>query len=308
MRRPDSLETELHGFTSRVQALRDAGQPVKIQVGFGWTPAPGFINLEIDPHLDEDDHRFDHVDVFYFPYADMPWPIPDNSVDFIFHEDFIEHITQKQQVCFLAETLRVLKDGCFHRVSTPCLRGSMNRHSDFSKGMKGVYTGEWDNWQHVSLFTRNSLEEMARMVGYRDVAFTQKNQGVSPHSLTNEVRPSADRDPVFGNVFADLFKLGEVPRRQFPLEEMLELFDEAHYLKTYGDVANAVKAGSFPSGRAHYIRAGFNEGRAPFRLDPIWYVEQYPTAPTEILQAGYRDLIQHFIAIGRARGYRPHRP
>ena len=95
MRRPDSLEQELRGFSNRVQALGDAGQPVKIQVGFGWSPAPGFVNLEVVPHLAESDHRFDHVDVFYFPYADMPWPIPDNSVDFIFHEDFIEHISKR---------------------------------------------------------------------------------------------------------------------------------------------------------------------------------------------------------------------
>src|SRR3954447_21721580 len=115
MRRPGSQEAEMHAFSSRVAALTQAGQPVNIQVGFGWTPAPGFLNLDVQPLLEEHDHRFDDVEVFFVPYVEMPWPIPDNSVDFIFHEDFIEHISQKQQVCFMAETLRVLKEGGWHR-------------------------------------------------------------------------------------------------------------------------------------------------------------------------------------------------
>src|ERR1700722_5804531 len=167
MRRPGNLEDESRAFADRVEALRQTGEPVKIQVGFGWTPAPGFINLDIQSLLGPNDDRFAGVDVFYFPYADMPWPIPSGSVDYIFHEDFIEHISQKQQVCFLAETLRVLKDGGWHRISTPCLNASMKRHSHFANGMAGVYTGEWDNWEHISLFTRHSLEEMAKLVGYR---------------------------------------------------------------------------------------------------------------------------------------------
>ena len=197
MRRPASLEQELRAFAARVLSLAQSNEPVKIQVGFGWTPAPGFLNLDIHPLLAENDNRFAGIDVFYFPYADMPWPIPANSVDFIFHEDFIEHISQKQQVCFLAETLRVMKDGAWHRISTPCLNASMRWHSHFEDGIAGVYTGEWDNWDHINLFTRHSLEEMARMVGYRDVVFNLKNQSVSPHRLTQDPsrrRPrSADR-------------------------------------------------------------------------------------------------------------------
>ena len=121
MRRPRSQDEEIRGFTDRVLALIRSGQPVKIQVGFAYTPLPGFVNLDLQPWLPEGDNRFDDFDIFFFPYADIPWPIPANCVDFIFHEDFIEHISQKQQICFLAETLRVLKGGCWHRVNTPCL-------------------------------------------------------------------------------------------------------------------------------------------------------------------------------------------
>jgi hypothetical protein len=112
MRHPASPEQKLQPFSARVNSLIETSQPVKIQVGFGWTPAPGFINLDIYPLLLEDDDRFADLDGFFFPYADMPWLIPGNYVDYIFHEDFIEHISQRQQVCFVAETLLVLKNGC----------------------------------------------------------------------------------------------------------------------------------------------------------------------------------------------------
>jgi hypothetical protein len=40
-----------------------------------------------------------------------------------------------------------------------------------------------------------------------------------------------------------------------------QLFDEAYYLKTYEDVANAVTAGYFKSGYEHYVKHGKAEGR-----------------------------------------------
>jgi predicted SAM-dependent methyltransferase len=304
MRRPGSLEQELRGFSDRVLSLARAGQPVKIQVGFGWTPQPGFVNLDIHPLLEEGDHRFDAVDVFYFPYADMTWPIPANCVDYIFHEDFIEHISQRQQVCFLAEALRVLKNGGWHRVSTPCLRASMMRHSRFDDGMEGVYTGEWTNWDHINLFTRHSLEEMARMVGYREVVFTQKNQGVSPYRLANEVRPDQDRDPLIGNIFADLLKLSRPEHSDELLESMLESFDEGFYLASNGDVADSVRAGWFASGRDHYKLCGFKERRLPFALDPVWYAAEYPLAAMEVAHGNYTDLAHHYVAVGKECGYR----
>jgi len=304
MRRPGSPEQELRDFSARVRSLIEAGQPVKVQVGFGWTPAPGFVNIDVHPLLQESDNRFAGVDVFFFPYADMPWPIPANCVDYVFHEDFIEHISQKQQVCFLAETLRVLKEGAWHRISTPCLNASMKRHSHFEDGMEGVYTGEWDNWEHINLFTRQSLEEMAKLVGYRDVVFNLKNQGVSPHRLTNEVRPGDDRDQLVGNIFADLLKLsrpGHAPRR---LEAMLESFDEAFYLASNSDIAETVRSGWLASGREHYIRYGFKERRSPFHLDPAWYAAQYPLAATEVAHGNYADFTDHYVAVGKSRGYR----
>ena len=222
-----------------------------------------------------------------------------------FHEDFIEHISQKQQVCFLAETLRVLKHGSWHRVNTPCLMASMRRHSRFEEGMQGVYIGEWDNWQHISLFTRHSLEEMARMVGYRDVVFNLRNQSVSPFALNAEVRPGPDRHALSGNIFADLLKLDPPVHSKPCLDLMLQCFDEAFYIGANTDVAEAVRSGWFRSGRHHYMECGFAERRLACAIDPVWYETQYPLAALEVAYGDYADFGHHFAAVGHARGYKP---
>jgi len=198
-----SIESELLRFYDRVAEMNAAGEPVKIYCGSGIFPRPGFLNLDIG--VGSYEFSITHPqDYFIFPFADMSWGLPSGSVDYVFDEDFIEHISQLQQIQYLAEVRRVLKDGAYHRVNTPNLIQAMQLNSDFSEGLAGVYTGELAHG-HVALFSRQSLEEMARLVGYRDVIFNGKGQGVSPHAVP-DIRPFGDRDEVHGNLYADLLK------------------------------------------------------------------------------------------------------
>ena len=193
-------------FQTRVAELRDAGLPIKLHLGPGPVPREGFLNIEKYVHHGPVDGFFERFprDFINFPFAERAWPIPDACVDYIFHEDFIEHITQRQQILVLAEALRVMRPGAIHRINTPDLIASMRR-SDFSRGFAGVFVEEWDRWGHLALFTRPSLEDVARMVGYRQVYFTAKDKGLSPYAIPDH-RPWDDRDPIDGNIFADLLK------------------------------------------------------------------------------------------------------
>ncbi|MFC1605623.1 hypothetical protein ACFL33_02020 [Pseudomonadota bacterium] len=199
---PIAIE-EVVRFRKVVNELIEEQKPVKIHCGCGPTPRNGFLNLDIFRH------RFDNSTIppdeyFIFPFADQAWNIPDNCVDYIYHEDFIEHISQLQQIQFLAESFRVLKAESYHRVNTPDLIASMKRHSNFEKGFKGVYTGELQ-WGHIALFSKMSLKEMAELVGYRDVVFTTKSHGVSKYAVP-DTRPWDDRDEILGNIYVDLRK------------------------------------------------------------------------------------------------------
>jgi hypothetical protein len=107
------------------------------------------------------------------------------------------------------------------------------------------------------------------------------------------------------------YKPAPVPRRttRWPLRPgpFLRLFDEDFYLRTYPDVAQAVKANRFSS-LYHFANHGFKEGRICFPFDEVWYATQYPSAVSEVAQGHYIDLRHHFVETGFYRGYEPLEP
>lgn len=200
----DEALAEVARFAAKADALRAAGEPIKLQFAAGWKAIPGFLNIDRGAHCHPDFLRERPDEYFIFPSVGVQIPIEGNFADYIFHEDFIEHIDQISQIQFLAETYRLLKPGGIHRVNTPSLTWIMRRLSDFTEGTAGVYTGE-QRWGHVALLTKDSLTELAHLVGYREVIFNGKDQGSSPHAGP-ETRPDFDRDLIEGNLYADLVK------------------------------------------------------------------------------------------------------
>jgi hypothetical protein len=96
------------------------------------------------------------------------------------------------------------------------------------------------------------------------------------------------------------------PRFGLRLEEVLETFDEACYLEANPDVADAGQGAGPDFARAHYRSHGFHEGRVALGLDPVWYATRYPLAAFEVGRGDYADLGQHYLMVGKARGYRPY--
>jgi hypothetical protein len=106
--------------------------------------------------------------------------------------------------------------------------------------------------------------------------------------------------------YLDCLRLVELLRptpRVRHLHLYLEHFEEAFYLAAYPDIAAAVQGGHLPSGRHHYEHYGFGEGREAFFIDKSWYCQTYPIAAIELSQGEYNDPHQHWVDIGRARGY-----
>ncbi|MDN5940314.1 MAG: methyltransferase domain-containing protein [Nitrospira sp.] len=208
---------EIHSDHERLRQVL-ADRPVtKLHVGCGPRILKGWINIDLafEPferylqyYGDEfysEEVRGGRSDFFALDVTREGIPFDDNTVDVIFHEDFIEHLDQRGQILFLAETLRVLKPGGVHRVNTPDLTESMRRHSTFSRGAVGVYIDEWDRHGHKSVLTSAMLTEMAMMVGYRDLRLTKRDSSASD-LLPNEYRPDPRDREEWGNIFADLMK------------------------------------------------------------------------------------------------------
>lgn len=191
--------------------------PVRLHFGCGPRILKGWLNIDLSyEHFDQYlkwytnvyyplELRGDRSDFFSFDVTKGPLPLPSDCVDVIFHEDFLEHLNQRDQVLFLAETRRVMKPGAIHRVNTPHLLMSMQSHSNFQEGYGGVHVQEWNQHGHLNVLTPRVLEELAVMCGYSRVVFTGRNQSMGD-GVPLEYRPDPRDRPEEGNIFADLIK------------------------------------------------------------------------------------------------------
>lgn len=200
----------------RLKEYYRKGGVIKLHFGCGPRILKGWINIDLF-YTNYDNYLKYYKDEFYGPdirgckddffridITKTPLPLPDNSVDVIFHEDFIEHLSQRDQYIFLVETLRVLKKGGVHRINTPNLLSSLKVTSDFSKGSSVFDTSEWDKSDHISVLTKNTLKEMSEVIGYSKIIFQVKDRSLAKN-LPKEYRPADDRDQD-GNIFVDLVK------------------------------------------------------------------------------------------------------
>jgi predicted SAM-dependent methyltransferase len=92
-----------------------------LHLGCGFRLLPGWINIDFilgaDVLLD----------------LRRPIPLPDDSVDYVYSEDFIEHLTFQAGSGLLAECARVLKPGGVLRLATPDLRELATAYLDRSE-------------------------------------------------------------------------------------------------------------------------------------------------------------------------------
>lgn len=174
-----------------------------INIDLAYEPYENYLQYYTDKHYPED-LRGNQEDFIAYDIS-KGLPFDDNSVDVIFHEDFLEHIDQKSQIILLAESLRVLKKGGVHRINTPNLLESMRKNSNFTLGTKGVYEEEWDLNHHICVLTPSYLEQMASLIGYSKILFNGKNRSIC-EDIPIEYRPDPNDREENGNIFVDLVK------------------------------------------------------------------------------------------------------
>jgi hypothetical protein len=84
-------------------------------------------------------------------------------------------------------------------------------------------------------------------------------------------------------------------------------FDETWYLSKYPDVAEAVAARMFRSGKHHFIEVGYFEGRRPseFQVDESWYLNAYPDVAEGLKRGWIQSAREHFDQYGYDEGRSP---
>ena len=142
-----------------------------LHVGCGKRILPGFINIDLGP---EADMRID---------VRQGLPFADESVDGVFSEHFLEHLTLDEGTRFLRECRRVLKRGGRVRVATPDLDHTVMKYQSDWQNQDWMREFGYDwipnrcymlnlamrEWEHRWLYNEEELRRIALAAGFADV-------------------------------------------------------------------------------------------------------------------------------------------
>lgn len=110
----------------------------KLQIGAGSSRLPGWLNTDIEPG-----------DGLAYVDATQPFPFEDGSLNYIFSEHVIEHLTYDEGKAMVAEAFRVLAPGGRMRVATPDLQRFIDLFAETpNEEAKAYIVGkrQWHNW------------------------------------------------------------------------------------------------------------------------------------------------------------------
>lgn len=107
----------------RVRELLNHKGSIKLNIGCGTDYKEGWINID-----NNSDNNIKKLDLNW----DLrhPLPFPENSVDFIFNEHFLEHLTVEEGQAAIRDLMRVLKPGGVIRIAMPDMQDVFELYSD----------------------------------------------------------------------------------------------------------------------------------------------------------------------------------
>ncbi|MCX8086716.1 MAG: glycosyltransferase [Rhodocyclaceae bacterium] len=165
-------------------------QKCYLNIGCGKVKLPGFVNIDLEPGADV------QCDVTQgLPYEDA-------SVDGIYSEHFIEHLSQKDIIAFLRECRRVLKPGGRVRIATPDLDEVVREYfeNDWRQPWLEKYGYQWirnraeylnislREWGHQWLVNEEELSRLANLAGLANPTRCALNVSDDPRLAGLETR------------------------------------------------------------------------------------------------------------------------
>jgi len=119
---PEQASRTKHRFTDprTIREYLAANEVRALQLGAGPNAIPGWLNTDISPARTE---------IAYLD-ATRPFPLADETFDYVFSEHQIEHIEARHALPMLNECLRVLKPGGRLRIATPDLAVVIGLYSE----------------------------------------------------------------------------------------------------------------------------------------------------------------------------------
>jgi predicted SAM-dependent methyltransferase len=156
-------------FSRRLKRLAASRDPVRLHLGCGPRLLPGWINIDfvIGANVLLDLRR--------------PLPLPNDTVDYIFSEDFLEHLTFKAGTGLLGECARVLKSGGTLRIATPDLARLVQTYLERSEArlersrkmfpshftFAQMFNTGMRAWGHQFVYDEEALRAVLEPLGFR---------------------------------------------------------------------------------------------------------------------------------------------
>lgn len=161
---------------------------VKLHLGCGKKYINGWINIDQASGVADE-----LIDLRRFlPYSD-------NSVDFIFNEHFIEHLTRREAFMFLKECYRVLSYKGVLRISTPDLEYLITKYKEkdltewnderwFPMSACQMMNEGMTDWGHKFLYDYEELYSVLELVGFSKITLEKYKESKNPELRDLESR------------------------------------------------------------------------------------------------------------------------
>jgi predicted SAM-dependent methyltransferase len=191
----------------RFRALAAEGE-LRVNVASGPALVEGWVNVDLNPAFEG---------LLYLD-ATQRWPLPDESVDAINSEHFIEHLSLEEGQAYLSEAVRVLKPGGVMRTSTPSLRGIIDAYIEADPTILAKYrervqpvgvdarnhaelvNNNFYEWGHRHIYDVESLTEELERAGLSQIQTAEF--GRSEHDVLNGIDTHDDGELLRDLVFA----------------------------------------------------------------------------------------------------------
>ncbi len=146
---------------------------IKLHLGCGTIYLDGWINID-----NNSDNNIEKIDLFWDITKKLP--IFDNSVDFIYNEHLLEHLSPDEAVKSIRDFMRVLKPGGIMRIAMPDLQDTLKLYNndnwkkdagikkcglDFIKTKAEFLNVCFRWWGHKWLYDREELERRLKEAG-----------------------------------------------------------------------------------------------------------------------------------------------
>jgi predicted SAM-dependent methyltransferase len=159
----------------------------RVQVGCGpHDLRPEWWNTDIRP--------FPGIDEAMDATQNWPWR---NTLDFVYAEHFLEHLTFDGAAHFLCHAGNALRPGGYIRLTTPSLEWVMKTHFDPDpNNLQDVLLKTFETnrafygWGHQFIYSREMLFEILKLVGFENIRFCIHGQSTIPELHNLERRPS----------------------------------------------------------------------------------------------------------------------